>query len=127
MQGYAQTVIGATTTHASAKLDVSSTNKGFLPPRVTLTAATDVATFPGPAEELLVYNVGSAGLQMGYHYCNKANWTTIVIGTSAGNSGDANDLEKLFGETYSIASGKLSYLSRIRLTMQLLPIVVYAT
>lgn len=30
----AQTGIGTTTPDASAKLDVSATNKGFLPPRV---------------------------------------------------------------------------------------------
>ena len=33
--GEAQTGIGTTTPNASAKLDVSSTNKGFLPPRMT--------------------------------------------------------------------------------------------
>ena len=30
----AQTGIGTTTPHASAKLEISSNNKGFLPPRV---------------------------------------------------------------------------------------------
>jgi hypothetical protein len=52
----AQTGIGTTTPHASAKLDVSSTNKGFLPPRVILASATDVSTIPSPAEGLFVYN-----------------------------------------------------------------------
>jgi hypothetical protein len=37
----AQTGIGTTTPNASAKLDITSTNKGFLPPRVALTAAND--------------------------------------------------------------------------------------
>jgi hypothetical protein len=36
---HAQTGIGTTTPNASAKLDVYSTNKGFLPPRVSLTDA----------------------------------------------------------------------------------------
>ena len=35
----AQTGIGTTTPNASAKLDVYSTDKGFLPPRVILTSA----------------------------------------------------------------------------------------
>lgn len=39
--GLAQTGIGTTTPDASAKLDVYSNNKGFLPPRVTLTSVTD--------------------------------------------------------------------------------------
>ena len=40
----AQTGIGTTTPNASAKLDVYATNKGFLPPRVTLTSTTDATT-----------------------------------------------------------------------------------
>lgn len=70
----AQIGIGTTTPHASAKLDVSSSNKGFLPPRVTLTSATDASTISSPAEGLLVYNLGSSGLQAGYYYWSGANW-----------------------------------------------------
>ena len=69
----AQTGIGTTTPNASAKLDVYSTNKGFLPPRVTLTSETDASTIASPAEGLLVYNLGSVGLQAGYYYWNGAN------------------------------------------------------
>jgi len=51
----AQTGIGTTAPHTSAKLDVSATNKGFLPPRVTLTSSTDATTIPTPAGmELIV-------------------------------------------------------------------------
>jgi hypothetical protein len=51
--GLAQTGIGTTTPDASAKLDVYSNNKGFLPPRVTLTSVTDAVTIPSPATGLL--------------------------------------------------------------------------
>lgn len=78
----AQTGIGTTTPHASAKLDVSATNKGFLPPRVTLTSGTDNTTIPSPAEGLLVYNLGSVGLKSGYYYWNGANWATIATASS---------------------------------------------
>lgn len=61
---------------------MTSTNKGFLPPRVTLTAATDAVTIPSPAEGLLVYNVGSVGLQAGYYYWNGASWSTIATASS---------------------------------------------
>ncbi len=81
----AQTGIGTTTPDASAKLDVSSSNKGFLPPRVTLTSATDVSTILSPATGLLVYNTGNNnGLVAGYYYWNGAVWTTIA---TAGGSG----------------------------------------
>ena len=108
IQVLAQTGIGTTTPHASAKLDVSATNKGFLPPRVTLMSNTDVATIPSPAEGLLVYNLGSSGLQAGYYYWNSANWATIATGTTAGNAVIASDLVKLYHETYSTSSGKAS-------------------
>lgn len=78
----AQTGIGTTTPHASAKLDVSATDKGFLPPRVTLLSVTDATTIPNPAVGLLVYNLGSVGLQAGYYYWNGANWATIATASS---------------------------------------------
>lgn len=82
---YAQTGIGTTTPNASAKLDVYATNKGFLPPRVTLTSATDNSTIANPATGLLIYNTGNnLGLAAGYYYWNGAVWTTIA---TAGGSG----------------------------------------
>ena len=78
----AQSGFGTTTPDPSAKLDVSSTNKGFLPPRVTLTSTTDIITIPNPATALLVYNTGNnVNLSAGYYYWNGTAWTKI------GNSG----------------------------------------
>ncbi len=88
LQMQAQTGIGTTTPDASAKLEVSATNKGFLPPRVTLTSVTDAATIPSPAVGLLVYNVGSVGLQAGYYYWNGASWSTIATAVSPDQSVD---------------------------------------
>jgi hypothetical protein len=105
---HAQTGIGTTTPHASAKLEVAATDKGFLPPRVTLTAATDATTIASPAEGLLVYNLGSVGLQAGYYYWNGTSWATIATGTTAGNAVVASNLVKLYQEVYSTASNKAS-------------------
>ena len=107
-QSFAQTGIGTTTPNASAKLEVYATNKGFLPPRVTLTSTTDATTITSPAEGLLVYNLGSIGLQAGYYFWNGANWATIATGSIAGNAVSATDLVKLYSEVYSSASGKIS-------------------
>jgi hypothetical protein len=104
----AQTGIGTTAPHASAKLEVAATDKGFLPPRVTLTAATDATTIASPAEGLLVYNLGSVGLQAGYYYWNGTSWATIATGTTAGNAVVASNLVKLYQEVYSTASNKAS-------------------
>ncbi len=118
----AQTGIGTTTPNASAKLDVYSTNKGFLPPRVTLTSTSDASTIASPAEGLLVYNLGSVGLQAGYYYWNGANWATIATATSAGNGVTASDMVKIYdgvgnaatintnGATFSVTtSGKYAF------------------
>lgn len=80
----AQTGIGTIAPNASAKLDVFSDNKGFLPPRVSLTGVTDATTIPSPATGLLVYCKGDAGLAAGYYYWNGAAWATIA---TAGGSG----------------------------------------
>ena len=104
----AQTGIGTTTPNASAKLDVYSTNKGFLPPRVTLTSATDAATIVSPAEGLLIYNLGSVGLQAGYYYWNSANWATIATASSAGNGVTATNMVNLYAKAYSTAAGDIA-------------------
>ena len=106
---YAQTGIGTTTPNASAKLDVYSTNKGFLPPRVILTSVTDATTIASPAEGLLVYNLGSVGLQAGYYYWNGANWATIATATSAGNGVTATNLVNLYAKGYSTALGDIAH------------------
>ena len=83
----AQTGIGTPTPDASAKLDVYSTNKGFLPPRVTLTSSTDNTTIQSPATGLLVYNTGNnAGLVAGYYYWNGSSWATIANAQGSGVS-----------------------------------------
>ena len=52
----AQVAIGTNTPNNSAKLEVAATNKGFLPPRMDLTARNAIAT---PAAGLTIYNTTS--------------------------------------------------------------------
>jgi hypothetical protein len=78
----AQVGIGTETPNASAKLDVVATNKGFLPPRVTLTGVKDTTTIVTPAEGLLVYNLGSANLVAGYYYWNGSTWSNFSTGVT---------------------------------------------
>ena len=103
MRVKAQTGIGTTSPNASAKLDVYSTNKGFLPPRISLTNVYDQTTIPNPVTGLLVYCKGDAGLSAGYYYWNGANWATIATATSAGNGVTASDMVKLYSKSYSSA------------------------
>lgn len=50
----AQTGIGTTTPHASAKLEVNAANKGFLPPRMTSAQRTAISS---PALGLQVFDL----------------------------------------------------------------------
>ena len=79
MQGTAQNYlagalsIGVTTADASALLQIDSTTKGFLPPRMTAAQRAAIST---PAEGLIVYQTdGTIGL---YVYAN-ATWRTLAM------------------------------------------------
>jgi hypothetical protein len=103
-QLFAQTGIGTTTPNASAKLDVFATNKGFLPPRVSLIDIYDQTTISSPATGLLVYCKGDAGLAAGYYYWNGNAWATIA--TSGGSGSFASSyLRGSRTATQSIAVG----------------------
>jgi hypothetical protein len=90
----AQTGIGTTTPNASAKLEVMATDKGFLPPRVALTASNVFLPIVGTsanATGLLVYNTNSAGsapnnVVPGYYYWNGSAWIQISGGLIIDNT-----------------------------------------
>ena len=102
----AQTGIGTTSPDASAKLEVNSSNKGFLPPRVTLTSQTDNTTIANPATGLLVYNTGNnPNLVAGYYYWNGSNWATIATATGSGVYSSYMRGSRSAAQTTGLASG----------------------
>ena len=81
----AQVGIGIATPAASAQLDVTSTTKGFLPPRMTTTQRNAIST---PATGLVIFNTTTNGLE----FKSSSGWVslttasgvflpTVVIGT----------------------------------------------
>lgn len=94
IQVTAQTGIGTASPNASAKLDVSSSTMGFLPPRVALTANNVFAPIVGTssaAAGLLIYNTATAGtipnnVVPGYYYWNGSAWVQIAGGLVIDNS-----------------------------------------
>ena len=99
----AQTGIGTSTPNAAAKLDVSSTTKGFLPPKVALTATNSFDPITGlsgstalaTAAGLLIYNTATAGtapnnVVPGYYYWNGTMWIQIANGLIIDNSKNAS-------------------------------------
>lgn len=69
----------------SALLDLSSSNRGFLPPRIDLNNVTDAVTINNPATGLLVFNTGLGNLKnKGYYYWDGAKWTRLSISDGSG-------------------------------------------
>ena len=77
----AVTIGSNTAAAASAIMDVKSTNKGVLLPRVALASSKDATTIPNPALGLLVYNTGTHPdfSTEGYMFWNGTDW--MVFGT----------------------------------------------
>ena len=77
---------------ASAMLDVKSTSKGFLPPRVALTDVNSALPVTAPVAGLFVYNTATAGMvpnnvTPGYYCWNGTRWMPVAPpqGTNAGD------------------------------------------
>jgi hypothetical protein len=74
---YAQSVgIGTTAPDASAALDVVSSNKGALLPRVV-----DVTAIAGPSVGLIAYQTGGTA---GYYYYDGTSWQQLVTAGGGG-------------------------------------------
>ena len=80
----AQTGIGTTTPDVSAKLDISSTSKGLLAPRMTSAQRTAIGT---PANGLLVYQTdGTSGFYVNTGTSGSPVWTRVNMDwTRTGN------------------------------------------
>lgn len=90
--GFSQIGIGTTTPNTSAALDITSTNRGLLIPRMTQAQKTAIAT---PATGLLIYQTDGAS---GFWFYNGATWQPFSSGTGwslTGNSGTLPTLNKL--------------------------------
>lgn len=76
--------IGTSTKDNTAILNVNSTNKGVLLPRVALKSSTDAVTIPSPTTGLLVYNTGaeSTFTTVGYMFWDSSSWKIFASASS---------------------------------------------
>jgi uncharacterized protein (TIGR02145 family) len=68
----------------SAMLEIKSNSKGFLPPRVALTAINIAGPVSSPVSGLILYNTATAGtppnnVTPGYYYWNDTQWKRIPL------------------------------------------------
>ncbi|MFY9228689.1 MAG: hypothetical protein WAO87_00515, partial [Bacteroidales bacterium] len=82
VQIYAQNVgisVDGSTPDNSAMLDIKSTDKGLLIPRVALTSTSSASPITSPATSLLIYNTATAGdVTPGYYYWNGSKWMRLL-------------------------------------------------
>lgn len=86
----AQVKIGdnPTTINASSMLEVESTNKGLLFPRVALTSTTSFAPLASHVAGMTVYNTATAGNVIpGLYVNNGTAWTKMPVATSSSTAG----------------------------------------
>ena len=89
-------------------LEVESTNKGILIPRLQLTDVNDVTTIPSPIQSLLVFNTGTSGtgnnsVYEGYYYwsSDSTKWLRLLSG-AAGTDDQNIDSVSLNGTTLTV-------------------------
>ena len=105
----AQVGIGTATPAASAQLDVSSTTKGFLPPRMTTVQRNAISS---PAAGLIIYNTDCNA----FNYWNGTAWVPFpsnanAPATAGSITGSLTPCQNATGIAYSIAAvpGATSY------------------
>lgn len=89
---YGQVGIGTDTPDASSILELSSSNKGVLFPRIALTNTTTASPVTAPATGLLIFNTSTvADVLPGFYYWNGSAWKALTAsGGSDGSSGSWN-------------------------------------
>jgi hypothetical protein len=92
----AQVAIGTNTPSPSAQFEVFSTERGFLPPRLTTAQRDLIAT---PAIGLLIFQTDNT---VGYYYYNGTAWVNLGAMGAAGTNG-TNGLNALIKTTTEVA------------------------
>lgn len=84
--------IGTSTPAASARLDVSSTTSGFLPPRMT---AAERSAIAAPAEGLIVYQTDApVNVPAGLYLFRAGAWVIVNGGNSVNGNGQVSYVPK---------------------------------
>jgi hypothetical protein len=119
--------IGTNSPNASSLLEINSSSKGLLIPRISLTDITDITTIPSPANSLLIFNNNAALPDgRGFYYFNTITnqWVRLATNNNLGNldywksSGNAGtdpslnfigttDNKALIFKTNNLLSGKI--------------------
>ncbi|MEI6577257.1 MAG: hypothetical protein WCO63_13855 [Bacteroidota bacterium] len=117
---FAQYGLGTNNPNPSAIIDATSTKKGWLMPRVALTATNVASPVSSPAISLLVYNTATAGttpnnVTPGFYYWNGSSWIRFFTGSEVDGS-ITNELQNL---SYTTSTGAVGISSGAGITIPL--------
>lgn len=102
----AQVGVGTRTPNPDAMLEVASTNKGILLPRVALTNSTAASPLAAHVAGMAVYNTATAGdVTPGYYYNDGSKWVKLATGAGATDAtATSNGLIRLAGDLSGTAA-----------------------
>lgn len=104
----AQIGVGTRTPHPDAMLEVKSTNKGLLLPRVALVSTTSVAPLSTHVEGMSVYNTATTSdVTPGYYYNDGGKWVRLVTGLVADATTLSRGIIQLAGDLAGSAAEPL--------------------
>lgn len=102
------TGIGTTTPESSAILDINSSDKGILGPRISLNSLTMQLGSSPNATGLLIYNTGPA-FTPGYYFWNGAEWKCFNTSSSSGNTPLSENASLIGPLTATMDNGRMGY------------------
>jgi len=110
---FAQVKIGDNTNaiNINSMLELESTNKGFLPPRIALNSLSSAAPLTAPVPEgMLVYSEGGT-LEDGYYFWNGSSWIAILTSAETRSNfvlvKSVSDLPAAVGGVITLTAGVL--------------------
>lgn len=107
----AQVGINTDAPSPGAMLEVKSSNKGFLPPRVSLSGINDNTTISSNTEGVMVYNTNDSGntatdVKPGYYYWKNNSWNKLLSESFSKQFSQNNELVASSSRTtYSVLPG----------------------
>lgn len=109
--GFSQTKLGnnLNSINSNALLEMETTNKGLLLPRVALTATNSALPLTAFVEGMIIYNTATAGISPndvtpGYYYCDGTMWTLVqsaITGIDYDWSKSGNKIPSAIADTTS--------------------------
>jgi len=122
--GMSQVKIGGnpTTLNGNSILEVESTNKGILLPRIALTATNVFSPLSAHVAGMIIYNTATAGTTPtnvipGYYYNNGSSWVRLITNNDGDAWGvDGENLTSGISRTGQVTVGTIGAVGSINLT-----------